>query len=837
MLTVAVVSAGTAGDVGVGDVADNSTAEVGDIPICKKGGSGTFLGAPPESMSIHLARVLYLFFLLWCFVGVAIVADTFMAAIETITSQEKTVTFKGREFHVKVWNDTVANLTLMALGSSAPEILLSVIEILLNKMYSGALGPSTIVGSAAFNLMCICAVCVIVIPAGEMRKVKDTNVFAITACCSVFAYIWLVIILSGWTKNIVTPVEAILTFLFFPVLVVAAYGADKKWCRSRKQINPKVSVDAEGGVSKEETAAIIKKVKKEFGDNLSPEDFKRYAQYVSQRDHKKSRAQYRVEATRNMFGGKHPVKASPALPTATTDTPTGVIQFVNARESCAENAKEIVLLVERSKPHDKEVEVQYMTQDVMASNGHPAATADKDYKAAKDVIRFPAGKGVAEIKIEIFDDISVEQDESFEVVLFKPSSGTVGSVSTCTVTIMNDDKPGIFAFDQEAYEVREADGELKVGVVRKDGIAGDVSVKYQTVDQSAVAPADYAHTTGTLEFKSGETRKEFVIPIVEDDKWERDEKFQIHLTDATGGAGFSAETDGNAEKEIATVTIKSDDKIKTLGDLLNSMVNKDKFSIGASNWKEQFASALDPRGGDPDLEMSAMMWFGHCLSFPWKIFFAIIPPTHFAGGWACFIISLCFIGFVTAIIADLASLLGCVFGMKDSITAITFVALGTSLPDTFASKAAAIGDEYADNSIGNVTGSNSVNVFLGLGMPWLIAAIYWSSQDCEFTKTLDAGASEICMDWFNKNKASIENDKIEMSGFVVDAGDLTTSVVAFSSCAIVTLGTLVLRRRWLGGELGGPDLWKKVTAIFFVGLWFVYLAISIMVTTGAVSPI
>lgn len=29
---------------------------------------------------------------------------------------------------VRVWNETVSNLTLMALGSSAPEILLSVIE-------------------------------------------------------------------------------------------------------------------------------------------------------------------------------------------------------------------------------------------------------------------------------------------------------------------------------------------------------------------------------------------------------------------------------------------------------------------------------------------------------------------------------------------------------------------------------------------------------------------------------------------------------------------------------------------------------------------------------------
>lgn len=54
-----------------------------------------------------------------------------------------------------------------------------------------------------------------------------------------------------------------------------------------------------------------------------------------------------------------------------------------------------------------------------------------------------------------------------------------------------------------------------------------------------------------------------------------------------------------------------------------------------------------------------------------------------------------------------------------------FVALGTSLPDTFASAIAAKNEKTADNAIGNITGSNSVNVFLGLGLPWVIASIYW----------------------------------------------------------------------------------------------------------------
>ena len=57
-----------------------------------------------------------------------------MAAIELITSTNRDVEVKlgtgeTTTITVKVWNETVANLTLMALGSSAPEIMLSVIEI------------------------------------------------------------------------------------------------------------------------------------------------------------------------------------------------------------------------------------------------------------------------------------------------------------------------------------------------------------------------------------------------------------------------------------------------------------------------------------------------------------------------------------------------------------------------------------------------------------------------------------------------------------------------------------------------------------------------------------
>merc|ERR1712226_1275604 len=118
-------------------------------------------------------------------------------------------------------------------------------------------------------------------------------------------------------------------------------------------------------------------------------------------------------------------------------------------------------------------------------------------------------------------------------------------------------------------------------------------------------------------------------------------------------------------------------------------------------------------------------------------------------------------GVVTMFIGDLAGLLGCTLGILDSITAITFVALGTSLPDTFASKTAAEQDPYADASIGNITGSNSVNVFLGLGLPWTMAAIYWTARG---------------------------------ESFIVPAGSFSYSVVLYSGTALITLLILALRR-------------------------------------------
>ena len=70
----------------------------------------------------------------------------------------------------------------------------------------------------------------------------------------------------------------------------------------------------------------------------------------------------------------------------------------------------------------------------------------------------------------------------------------------------------------------------------------------------------------------------------------------------------------------------------------------------------------------------------HFLTVFWKVLFACVPPTEYCHGWACFGVCILVIGLLTALIGDLASHFGCTVGLKDSVNAVVFVALGTSIP-------------------------------------------------------------------------------------------------------------------------------------------------------------
>ncbi|KAG8180249.1 hypothetical protein JTE90_011164 [Oedothorax gibbosus] len=866
---------------------------------------------PQENLSSgdRVARgIVYFVALAYLFVGVSIVADRFMASIEVITSKEKEVTIKKpngetQSMSVRIWNETVSNLTLMALGSSAPEILLSIIEVYAQNFDAGELGPGTIVGSAAFNMFVIIGICVWAIPCSENRKIKHLRVFFVTMTWSVFAYIWLYLILTIISPGVIDVWEGLVTFMFFPATVLTAYIADRqfmiyKYMTKKYRMNKRnVIVGGEGGDDMEmgmsKSNHMVDGNVKNFEDEQSSDvrEFEEHRmQYIQilrelRRKHPdasmeeiemmareeildrgpKSRAYYRIQATRKLMGGTNLMKRRLEKVEDKKEDEIKeekrqvvAIYFDPGHYTVMENVGEFAVTVVREGALNEAVAVQYRTEDGTANAG-------SDYEEAEGTLIFGPGETEKQFFVTVIDDDVFEEDEHFYVRLENPHyiidrmeprmPVELATPFLATVMILDDDHAGIFLFPELEVELTESVGEYQLRVNRFSGARGRVVLPFRTVEGTAKPGKEYEHMEGELIFENNETTKDIPLHITDNESYEVDTVFYVELgepkleeevIEAESEVGFSwrpkkqrrenylrekrgedvnADRDDLSEDEkIALlgkprlgeqyrvqVRIKESREFKNTVDKLFQKANI-SLSIGTSSWKEQFIEAITVSAGDDDdddeeegeegeepVEKEPKLptcsdYVMHFITLFWKLVFAFIPPADMLDGWLCFVVSILGIGALTAVIGDLASHFGCTVGLKDTVTAVALVALGTSIPDTFASKVAAVQDKYADSSIGNVTGSNAVNVFLGIGIAWTLAAVVHYARGTEFR---------------------------------VEPGSLAFSVTMFCCCAFISLLVLMMRRsKKVGGELGGPMKYKLPTTILFVLLWLFYVFMS-----------
>lgn len=504
------------------------------------------LDAPP--LDIALRGTVYFAALLYLFIGVSVVSDRFMAAIEVITSREKEVRVRrGGQDHivvVRVWNETVANLTLMALGSSAPEILLSLIEIAGKNFEAGELGPGTIVGSAAYNLFVIMAICVSVIPDGEVRRIKHLRVFLVTATWSIFAYVWLYAILAVMSPGEVEVWEGAVTFLFFPATVATAYVADRrllvyKYLKKRYRVNERgVIVETEGDAdgsaemalkpvgelpegdaeverSRREYVRLLRELRRERPTE-DIDTLERLALEAVMARGPKSRAFYRVAATRKMTGGgdfsrkiseraqsdlsevKAELQRRGSSEAAATRIPGPVFRFDPAQYTVMEDCGTLEVRVVLSEPQLDEISVNYATEDGTAEAG-------SDYVAKKDTLFFEPGITEKTITITVVDDDVFEEDEHFFVRLTDAAGAAIGSPALATIVILDDDHAGVFGFPERDFELTESAGTYELRVTRTAGARGRVRVVYWTEDGTAKAGAQYEPADGNIVFENNET--------------------------------------------------------------------------------------------------------------------------------------------------------------------------------------------------------------------------------------------------------------------------------------------------------------------------------------------
>ncbi|XP_024900970.1 sodium/calcium exchanger 1 isoform X6 [Pteropus alecto] len=821
----------------------NATGECTGSYYCKRGVILPIWEPQDPSFGDKIARAtVYFVAMVYMFLGVSIIADRFMSSIEVITSQEKEITIKKpngetTKTTVRIWNETVSNLTLMALGSSAPEILLSVIEVCGHNFTAGDLGPSTIVGSAAFNMFIIIALCVYVVPDGETRKIKHLRVFFVTAAWSIFAYTWLYIILSVISPGVVEVWEGLLTFFFFPICVVFAWVADRrllfykyvyKRYRAGKQRgmiiehegdrpSSKTEIEMDGKVvnshvdnfldgalvlevderdqddeeARREMARILKELKQKHPEK-EIEQLIELANYQVLSQQQKSRAFYRIQATRLMTGAGNILKrhaadqARKAVSMHEVNTemaendPVSKIFFEQGTYQCLENCGTVALtIIRRGGDLTNTVFVDFRTEDGTANAG-------SDYEFTEGTVVFKPGETQKEIRVGIIDDDIFEEDENFLVHLsnVKVSSeasedgileanhvsslACLGSPSTATVTIFDDDHAGIFTFEEPVTHVSESIGIMEVKVLRTSGARGNVIVPYKTIEGTARGGGeDFEDTCGELEFQNDEIVKIITIRIFDREEYEKECSFSLVLEEPKwirrGMKALLLNELGGFTITGQPVFRKVHAREHPIPSTVITIAEEcdDKQPLTSKEEEERRIAEM----GRPILGEHTKLEVIIEESYEFKSTVdKLIKKTN------------------------LALVVGTNSWREQFIEAITVSA------DTFASKVAATQDQYADASIGNVTGSNAVNVFLGIGVAWSIAAIYHAANGEQFK---------------------------------VSPGTLAFSVTLFTIFAFINVGVLLYRRRpEIGGELGGPRTAKLLTSSLFVLLWLLYIFFS-----------
>ncbi|XP_030832706.1 magnesium/proton exchanger 2 isoform X5 [Strongylocentrotus purpuratus] len=846
----------------------------------------SWLLLPAENLwPAWLRCTLYLMAMFYLFIGIAIISDVFMCSIEMITSKQKTIIKYDaeRKVHVKkevlVWNETVANLTLMALGSSAPEILLNTVETLQNLTEppnrKDSLGTFTIIGSAAFNLLIITAVCVVSVPSPEAKKIKEFGVFLVTTAWSLFAYVWILIVVLWSSKGVVEIWEAWVTLGFLPLLVLTAYAQDSGWwCKRTPSVgndpncgsHMNVRVINGGGVKKNsvfhgpsrqlasleaeksQSQLNLKHASEEktHGNDMVLRDLEAGTEdsrplYLEEEKQQFARARFRHAVVRSMIGGKKHFMAQriaaggaagnqprllalvdkvqsmqKASDGALSEDLKGKFTFASPNytvmESCGkleidvlfhrstprrtrqltqENGRaghnhEIVDEISRSEAYDDcikgTVYVTYETRDGTAKQG-------TEFTHAQGKLVFTETEWRKTITVPIINDTQYEANMDFYIILKCPEGGgALGDPSVTRVTIIDDDVPGEFTFDSPNYTADLEMGVVMTTVTRSKGFDGTVTLQYATMDGNAKGDvnleggADYRSMAGTLCFKHEEKSKTIEIPVNKESVGLKN--FVIVLRNPSIGAKLG-------EHSAAVANLRPDD----IGERVAQILEDEE---DAETWFGQIKNAMT-LGGDIDdngkeVPPSKMDCIMHFITFFWKVIFAMVPPKNYFGGWPAFLGSLLFIFALTAVVEQIATLLSCVALIEPSVAGITIIALGTSVPDTFASRTAAIQDQHADAAIGNITGSNSVNVFLGLGLPWIIKVMYL---------------------YVNSDQP-----------YYVGTDNLDLAVILFTGVGTCCICIIIGRRYIVGGELGGKKLTKYLTGLFLCLLWVVYVVVA-----------
>ncbi|KAM5328541.1 adhesion G-protein coupled receptor V1 [Glossophaga mutica] len=247
-----------------------------------------------------------------------------------------------------------------------------------------------------------------------------------------------------------------------------------------------------------------------------------------------------------------------------SDNANGLFGFTGACiPEVAEEGSTISCVVERTRGALDYVHVFYTISQIESDGINYLVD---DFANASGTITFLPWQRSEVLNIYVLDDDIPELNEYFRVTLVSaiPGDGKLGSTptsgasidpekETTDITIKASDHPyGLLQFStgqppqpEDAMTlpastvpqvtVKEEDGEVRLLVVRAQGLLGRVTAEFRTVSLTAFSPEDYQSVAGTLEFQPGDRYKYISVNITDNSIPELEKSFKVELLNLEGG--------------------------------------------------------------------------------------------------------------------------------------------------------------------------------------------------------------------------------------------------------------------------------------------------------------
>eukprot|EP00041_Stephanoeca_diplocostata_P012633 m.211879 g.211879 ORF g.211879 m.211879 type:complete len:397 (-) comp19030_c0_seq26:1698-2888(-) len=335
---------------------------------------------------------------------------------------------------------------------------------------------------------------IVAIPASDIRVIERLTVFKVTSFNSLFAYVWLLIILMGVSKDMVEVWEGVLTLLFFPIMIIVAYLADIGYFDSGRPTGVVHShpVDRNEDFTAAEAFLQMRQLAKERGCAIKDLPPQVIASAITSSEVGQlhfSRAQHKNNAIRRLTGRQeiipNTVYTTNAIESAlqdkstTPELPSFSVGFRHVHTSVVENAGSVRLIVDKApglKGH--KCLVAYTTKEGEAKAG-------EDFVAQSGTLSFQEDETEQTIDIRILDDDIEEDDETFTVAITdlqcsNPKAYVSETNAVATVVIIDDDHPGVLSCHKQQIQQLESNPIAEVIVVRHGGSKGSITVDYAT---------------------------------------------------------------------------------------------------------------------------------------------------------------------------------------------------------------------------------------------------------------------------------------------------------------------------------------------------------------------